>query len=290
MRMNPILKNEMKLNLRTMRSAWTVFIYNGILAFLSLAIFYQMVDNIRYGSTEYTAMIQLYVVMAYIEFGMLMFLLPPLTGGSISGERERQTLDILMTTKIRPWEIITGKLESSLSTVFMLAFSSLPIMSLVFAYGGIGFSDLLILILTLLLSAVFFGSIGIFFSAYCKKSSAAVVITYIVLLTILAGSYFFVKGVYHIQYLQAMKLPEYIGPDLGCLFYVLLINPLIGFFGLISAQVGDNQAILNLANLFGNFSEDFVVQNWIIVSSVIQLVLTVILLYFAARKIDPLRK
>lgn len=290
MRMNPILKNEMKLNMRTMRSAWTVFIYNGILAVVSIAIFYKMVDNIKYGSTEYTAMIQLYVVMAYIEFGMLMFLLPPLTGGSISGERERQTLDILMTTKIKPWEIVIGKLEASLSTVFMLVFSSLPVMSLVFAYGGIGFSDLLLLVLILLLSAVFIGSVGIFFSSFCKKTSAAIVVTYIAELAVLAGSYFFVKGIYHIEYLKAIKLPEYIGPDMGCLFYVLLLNPLINFFGLISAQVGDNQAILNMANMFGNYSNDMVIEDWVVISSLAQLVLTVFLLYIAAKKIDPLKK
>ncbi|MFR6329249.1 MAG: hypothetical protein ACLUOI_10765 [Eisenbergiella sp.] len=47
--------------------------------------------------------------MSSIEFLMLMFIMPALTASSISGERERQTLELMLTTN-EAEEIILGKL------------------------------------------------------------------------------------------------------------------------------------------------------------------------------------
>jgi ABC-type transport system involved in multi-copper enzyme maturation permease subunit len=68
---------------------------------------------------QYAAWYVAYVVV----FNMLVG--PVFSAGSVTGERERQTLDLLLTTTITPWQILSGKLRaglrvSSVLTMFLL--------------------------------------------------------------------------------------------------------------------------------------------------------------------------
>ena len=116
MKLNPVFKNEVKLGSRTMKSSWLVFGYNLILIIVSMSVLYGMIEPAHYGySVDFSGMVSLYVVMTYLEFAMILLIIPAITAGSIAGERERQTLDMLLATKMKPYSIVLGKLESSLS-------------------------------------------------------------------------------------------------------------------------------------------------------------------------------
>lgn len=287
---NPILKNETKRGLRTMRSPWTIFIYNLILVGISLAVFYNMTGELRYsGTAVYSGMIKLYMIMAYVEFAMLALILPILTAGSIAGERERQTLDMLLITRISPWKIIMGKLEASISAIVILAISGSPAFSMVFVYGGIGFFDLFCLMLFLIVFAVFIGSIGIFYSTILKRTVTATVMTYLTMIGIFLGTYLFLKGIYHLQYLEAMRQMTYVEPDIHWLIYLSLINPITSFIGLINHQTGNNQIMIDICNRFGSYSNDFVVANWFIISILVQSLVAGALLKIASWKLNPLK-
>mgnify|MGYP000700666445 CR=1 FL=1 len=66
---------------------------------------------------QYRFPIQCYVLMGYGLFLAICILIPGLAGGSIAGERERKTLDLLLTDPSESLEnFILGKLESSLWT------------------------------------------------------------------------------------------------------------------------------------------------------------------------------
>jgi hypothetical protein len=63
----------------------------------------------------------------YISYVLLFNMLvgPVFSAGSVTSERERQTLDLLLTTIITPWQILWGKLiaglrVSSVLTMFLL--------------------------------------------------------------------------------------------------------------------------------------------------------------------------
>lgn len=53
--------------------------------------------------------------MIMLQFGMLVLVAPAMTAGSISGERERQTLDLLLVTNTGPVKLVLGKLLESFS-------------------------------------------------------------------------------------------------------------------------------------------------------------------------------
>src|SRR5438876_11937537 len=54
------------------------------------------------------------------ELFLVTFIAPTFTAGAISGERERQTYDLLRTTLLPARSLVLGKLVSALSYVFLL--------------------------------------------------------------------------------------------------------------------------------------------------------------------------
>ena len=79
----------------------------------------------------------LFALLAFIQLGLVLFITPGLTAGAISSEREKQTLPILLTTSQSSFQIISGKLLSSIAFLLLLIVAGLPVYSLVFLFGGI---------------------------------------------------------------------------------------------------------------------------------------------------------
>ena len=79
----------------------------------------------------------------FLQTLMIAILAPASTAGTISGERERQTLDLLAVTPISSVAIVVGKLLSALTWVFVLITASIPVAALVFVYGGVAPDDVL---------------------------------------------------------------------------------------------------------------------------------------------------
>ena len=135
---NPVYKREIRVSSRSFRLALVLLIFNGILALVALLNMYSMLTQVRVtAEIQYSSFLDLYLFVAVLEFVMLVFIMPAITAGSISGERERQTLDLMLSTKMTPMQIVMGKLMASMSTMALLIVSSFPILALVFVYGGV---------------------------------------------------------------------------------------------------------------------------------------------------------
>lgn len=72
-----------------------------------------------------------------IQAVVLFMMGPTLTSGSISEERRKRSLETLLTTPIRPWQVILGKLFGSLSSLLVLASLSIPLLLAVRIFGGV---------------------------------------------------------------------------------------------------------------------------------------------------------
>ena len=100
------------------------------------------------------------------------------TASAISGERERQTFDIMMTTGITPFSVIWGKVMTAIIQSMLFVAASLPIMALTFVIGGVPWSYLFWFFAIALLASFFAASIGILCSSICKRSVSAVILSY----------------------------------------------------------------------------------------------------------------
>ena len=177
--MNPILKRDMAVSARNSRTAVIITVFNGVLALVALAYMaFAVVRMHRTGEVQYSVFMTVFRYMAWIEAGMIFFVMPAQTSGSISGERERRTLDLILTTRMTEIDIIFGKLLTALLTISVLIVSSAPVVALVFVFGGITMKDMLILFFSLFITALLTGSIGIFFSALSPRTSLATAAAY----------------------------------------------------------------------------------------------------------------
>jgi ABC-type transport system involved in multi-copper enzyme maturation permease subunit len=120
----------------------------------------------------------------------VVFLAPSSTAGSISLEREKQTLDMLVTTPISSFAIVVGKLLSALVWVFLLILASLPLMAAVFVYGGVGPEGVLAGYIVLVATSLGLGAFGILCSSLVRRTTASTAITIVGVLFITIGTAF----------------------------------------------------------------------------------------------------
>ena len=281
MRLNPVLRNESKLSVRTARFSLMLLIYIAVLSVGTL-IFYNGYSSEVYASgINPQNAVSLYIIMAVIQAILLMFIVPSLTATSICSEREKQTLDILLSTRLKPLQIILGKLSASSLKVIMLIICTIPLYAICGLVGGIKLSNILVLIGSFIINTIFVGSIGVFISTYSKTSKAATALCYALVLFIFVGTVVIAYIILLINTSRGIYSGVTTPPSISPIAY---LSPVTGFFVMLSNQVG-----------FGGNSFYFIGQIGMskyteYISVGIQVVLSCIFIGFAARRLNPLNR
>ncbi len=176
--------------------------------------------------------------------------------------------------------------------IILLALSSLPVLAIVFTIGGVTLRDFMFFMLLIVVTAVFAGSIGMFFSTLFKKTTSATVSTYGVLLILGIGTLAILWG---IRLLMEIKMNQfstgafmYQTPDVGNWMLILLINPGVTFFAMIEDQIGTGSELISFFGNFGTVARS-TQEHWFIISILLQLGVSVILLIGSSALLDPLR-
>ena len=150
--------------------------------------------NVGFGNGSFFAAAQIgrevFIGLLMFQTLLVVFLAPAYTAGAISLEREKQTLDLLATTPISSLAIVLGKLASALTFVFLLILSSIPLTALVFTFGGVSPDDLIRGYLILFITGFGLGTIGLFASSLVRRTQAATVLTYFLVLALTLGTGF----------------------------------------------------------------------------------------------------
>lgn len=187
---NPIVSKEYRSRMRTWRSPLAMTLYILLLGGLGWAVFSSLASAAQSGfggqSANYGQ--QLFLWLILFQALLLTFIVPALTAGAISGERERQTIDLLFVTRIPPFSIIWGKLLASMSFVIILLLLSVPIFSLVFLFGGIEVDQVLTAFLVCAMTALTLGVLGILFSTVTRRTLPSTVAAYVGAFLLVAGS------------------------------------------------------------------------------------------------------
>lgn len=292
MKINPVYLKELKTSVRTMKTSMILLGYNGLLALFGLFAFVIIFSfDLRYGGViQYSAILKVYSIIGAVEFGLMLFIIPSITAASIASEREKQTLELLLTTKLSPLQVITGKLLSSISTMILLALSSLPILALVFSIGGITVYDLLEFMILIIVTAIYIGSIGLFFSTLFKKTTFATVSTYGSVLFLTVGTLVVLWGVGLLMQINGTDvISGFESGDVGNLLLLLLVNPAITCFSMIESQIGTGSNLSEFFSYFGIISGN-ILDYWFIISIVVQLLISGIMIWVSALLLDPLRE
>lgn len=130
----------------------------------------------------------IFAALIMLETLLVVFLAPMATVGSISLEREKQTLDMLVATPITSFSIVFGKLLSALVYVWLLIAASIPLTAVVFVFGGVAPEDLARSYLVLVVTALGLGAFGLCCSSLVKRTQAATSIAIFGVLAISLGT------------------------------------------------------------------------------------------------------
>lgn len=188
---NPIVAKEYRTRMRTWRSPVAITIYIVLLGGIGWAVFSATAAT-QTGSVVQSSPgglgSQLFTFLVLFQVALIAFMTPALTAGAISGERERQTIDLLFVTPIPPFSIIWGKLLASMSFIVLLLAISVPLFSLVFLFGGIELDQVLEAFLVTAVTAMTLGFVGVAFSTLFRRSLAATVGAYGAAFLLLVGT------------------------------------------------------------------------------------------------------
>ena len=180
LRENPVILKEMRSRMRGWRSFVSLTSFILVLAGIvgMIYITFATANNAFPGINARKEFGQaLFYTIYMLELFAVCIISPSLTAGGIASEKESQTYDLLRTTLLSARSLVVGKLLAAISFILLLLFAATPLMSIGFMFGGVTIPELLVGILILVLTALAFGSIGLFYSSFINRARIATVLS-----------------------------------------------------------------------------------------------------------------
>lgn len=280
-----MLVKELRSRMRGARSFVVLSIYliilSGVTLLLYAAIASSASNDINAGREIGRA---LFFTIGAVALTEVCVITPALTAGSIAGERERQTYDLLVGSLLSPWQIVWGKLAAALSYALLLIVAVVPLMSLAFLFGGVTLAEVVIALIGLITTAVLYACLGLFWSTVMRSTLAANSLAIGSVILMLLGIPFL-----------AIVFTILIGTNLNSLFasipllYIggafLVVHPFIALFlteQLLSEERGLFYTFIDLPN----GGQTLVPSPWI-AFVVLALLISAVLVFFSMRAVRP---
>jgi len=255
-----IMSKELRSRFRGRRAFVVLTLYLGILALIAYGAYISAVpaasqpglpepDGSNVGAANASAIVgqAIFAMLSVFQLMLVAFLAPAFTTGAISLEREKATLDLLITTPLRPGAIVVGKLLSALAFVVLMIVAGIPVSALVLMYGGAAVQDIVRAQIVLFAAAIGFGVIGLFCSALTKRTQSATVVAYSTVLFLTVGTFFIwrlwtagLAGTVAEPFGPANRAPEqllYLNPAIAMVEIVADTEITTGDMGKIMAEV-----------------------------------------------------
>jgi ABC-type transport system involved in multi-copper enzyme maturation permease subunit len=176
-----LLTKELRLRLRRERTMWVIITYILLMGLLG---WFYLSNNSNYSNTVNSGLssvgTSLYTILSLVQLILLVLITPSFTATAVNGEKERQTYDLLLCSRLSAFSLVTGKLAAGLMNALLLICASIPLFSLVFFFGGISPVQVLNAMVVFVATTFLLGSIGIFCSTVFKRPSISTAIAYLV--------------------------------------------------------------------------------------------------------------
>jgi ABC-type transport system involved in multi-copper enzyme maturation permease subunit len=175
-----LLVKELRLRLRRERFVWVIIVY---LLIMSLIGFTYLGRASAFSGNQVYLLSQvggyLYDLLAVMQLLLIVFIAPAFTATTINGEKERQTFDLLLCSRLSSFSLLAGKLVAGLANALILIAASLPLFSLVFFFGGVAPNQVLYAVDVFVVTAITVGTFGLFCSTIVNRPAISTVIAYL---------------------------------------------------------------------------------------------------------------
>lgn len=171
-----LLTKELRLRLRRERTIWVLITYLLVMTLLGF-LFISRTSPYNSNSVS-TVGLGLYTLLVFVQLFLIVFITPAFTATSINGEKERQTFDLLLCSRLSAFELVAGKLVAGLANALLLIAASIPLFSLVFFFGGVGPTQVFQATLVFVVTTIVVGTFGLFCSTLLKHPPVSIAIAY----------------------------------------------------------------------------------------------------------------
>jgi len=190
LRRNPITLKEMRGRMRGRRAfvvlTANVFLLGGLVSLIYMSYAASAQFTSSPGSLQGLGKI-IFATVVGMQLLITCFTSSSAAVGAISSERERQTFELLRTTLLPARSLVLGKLAAAVLYNLLIILSAIPIAGLSFFFGGVALEEILIASIFLVVTAIAFSAIGLFFSSLMRRTSQATALATVTTLIVVFG-------------------------------------------------------------------------------------------------------
>ena len=183
--MNPIFKRELQQFLKSGKIVTTMI---GLVTLLSVFLYFLWPRTAVFSMAS-TESKQVFTVFLICNLAFVLVIVPAFCATSITNEKENNSFIMLYTTLLKPHNILSGKLLSSLCMISILIICTLPVSALCSLSGGINLPVLMKAYVIIFVASLTFGVMSLAVSAMSERSSASLIISYLLIAIIAGGTW-----------------------------------------------------------------------------------------------------
>lgn len=284
LQINPFLYREMKRYAGSRRFYTGLSVFVGFLALVT-GVGYNMVLRASWDQVmDYSGVAYVYFILAGILGLTVLLMVPSFAAGSLASEWEDNTMELLLTSSVRPSEIVVGKLMSSICLAVLMVVAGMPFLAVTFIIGGIHKKHLIEFILLMIVESVFVGSVGVSISASSRKADTAGLKSYSMSMGLSVGTPLIAAVMYLVEKTYQRGTDASGQGSFGGVMLIFLLNPLVTVASLLTDQMGYRSKFEELLCVLGPVPS-FFLDHWCFVSIAVQLMVSLSLLFLSTWKI-----
>jgi ABC-type transport system involved in multi-copper enzyme maturation permease subunit len=228
--MNPVLQKDLLALLRLKRVAAVQVLFVAVLAVIVLASWPQSgvasAGVALSGANVVRAGDPFLMALTLGQIVLLVLLVPGVASVAISSERENNTLEMLYASRLKPMQIIAGKVAVAIGYPLLLLLLALPFAALLNWRGDVRGGDLFWSYAIVLATAIFLAVVSLAISAWSRQSATALAISYVAVL-VLCGA---------VLVPAAIMLDNSSGTTADVLHYARSLSPVAAALSLLQPQ------------------------------------------------------
>ena len=182
----PILLREMRADFRKNRFLLTHTLCLALLATVVLVLVATQIED--QGTTPTRIGQSLFGIFFIVQYLVILLVFPGFSATTFAEERGRHTLDLLLTTTMRPPELVFGKFLASSMYCVLYVIASIPLMAVAFLFGGITPDEVAMAYVLLIAFTLLISMLGVCVSSCLGTSLRASLTMYCLVFLILVAS------------------------------------------------------------------------------------------------------
>ena len=171
---NPVLRKELTSRMSVRRMIKANRITLTLLLAVVLPIVYLVFARALFVNSSVQDGRDIFGVIAVgFQTAFAVLLAPTVSSGVITLEREKQTWNALLLSRLTSWEIIWGKLLGSVLPALAMQIIFIPVLVMATLKGGVSLASFIGAEAFVVFCTFFYGIIGMFFSWLCRRTQLA---------------------------------------------------------------------------------------------------------------------